>query len=469
MDTVTFEKFGGLNLLADPFEVGAGAAVDLVNVDFDKQGRVRTRDGFARIASVTMTTPYSIAAYNRTVGARQLILGYDASGTQRFHAYSSTGTSVASQTVTIGEITGAVLAGTASTEYFYVANGADTLWRWTGSAWSQPASMPDPIYLARAPVSGRLVAANLPGNTSRVMFSAADNPESWPANNYVDLVMGDGQINALVAWGTNLYAFKGNRHFIFYGESTDADGNPIFNYRPVEGHGALDAAAGFEGVYFTDGRSVWVTTGGQPTRISEPIEPYLRGQVTLASTTVDLSALANSLQVTYSVGRLFFSVPITGGGTRTLVFDPQSGTWTLYSLDLSRLCESRAGVSRQESYFLSSAGMEKFDGTTTDNGTAIDWSYKSGRYPLAERKRVAITPASSLVGSGTVTLALDSDCFSTQTGSVTLGTAPAVAEGWPTAVDQEGTWLQYTLSGTGPASVSQLVHEISFVKPVGVR
>jgi hypothetical protein len=103
-------------------------------------------------------------------------------------------------------------------------------------------------------------------------------------------------------------------------------------------------------------------------------------------------------------------------------------------------------------------------------GTAIAWSYASGKYPLSsDPGRVATTRESSLVGTGTVTLRLDSDLYSNQSASATLGTAPTPAEGWPQPLDQEGVWLQHTLSGTGAALVSRLTHHVSFVKPAGVR
>jgi hypothetical protein len=83
--------------------------------------------------------------------------------------------------------------------------------------------------------------------------------------------------------------------------------------------------------------------------------------------------------------------------------------------------------------------------------------------------QVAVVPETSLDGYGTVTLSLLSDLYAAQSASVTLGTNPTVSEGWPTPLDQEGRWLQYTLSGTGQALVSRMQHQVSFVKPAGIR
>ncbi|MBW3593776.1 MAG: hypothetical protein KY396_08780 [Actinobacteria bacterium] len=44
-------EFGGLNLRDDPQEVGWQGAIDLLNIDLDRRGRVRQRDGVAVFAT----------------------------------------------------------------------------------------------------------------------------------------------------------------------------------------------------------------------------------------------------------------------------------------------------------------------------------------------------------------------------------------------------------------------------------
>jgi hypothetical protein len=94
--------------------------------------------------------------------------------------------------------------------------------------------------------------------SSLVRFSDAGVPETFGANNYVDLTPGDGEhVNRLVAWGGDLYAFKDTKSFVFYGNSVDSSGNPVFNYRTVAvGAGLASGAAHAiapEGIYFLDG------------------------------------------------------------------------------------------------------------------------------------------------------------------------------------------------------------------------
>jgi hypothetical protein len=93
--------------------------------------------------------------------------------------------------------------------------------------------------------------------------------------------------------------------------------------------------------------------------------------------------------------------------------------------------------------------------------------------PAGDRSRVAISLESQLIGSGTTTLKVattggaSSSSGALDTGSaVTLGTAPAIAEGWQ-QIDREGALWQHQVSGSGVAVVAGLTHFLSFVKPSG--
>jgi hypothetical protein len=465
---ITFERFGGLNLLDDPFESGAAAATDLLNVDFDSPGRIRTRGGYTQHVALTMTTPDGLAAFETTGSTRQLVVGYTSGATHKYEAYNASGgAAVATQTVSSAQVY-AVRFGTPGNQYLYIGNGADTIWRWTGAAFSQPAGMPTAVYLAVVPTSNRLAAGFTGGGNSRVEFSDAGAPEAWTATSYVDLTPGDeSTLTGLVTWQQYVFAFKSRRFFVFTGESTAAGGTPVFNYRTIDGYGCtIPPVAGEEGIYFFDGRSVWLTTGGLPTRISRPIEPFLRGQggTTVGGETFPTTT-STACRMSYALGRLYLS--FSGfSSRRTLVYDPKFETWTYYDVPLyfavSLHPQSDDNV---RAYWLGSAGLNSFGTTdTTDKGSAISWSYKSGKYPLADPGRVAVAPESSLVGSGTVTLRLDSDVYTNQSASATLGSTPSVAEGWPSPIDQEGRWLQFTLSGSGVASVSELKHYVSYAK-----
>lgn len=472
-EPLTIEQFGGLNLIDDPLEVGTKATVDAVNVDVDRLGRLRARDGFSRFVALTLTLDTGdgegLAAFSSLI-ASQILVGYSNGGTKTYAAYNTAGSLVSSTAVTSAYMSSAY-GTTGSTQYLYIANGngSDTIRRWSGSAFSSPAGMPKATYLASVPVSGRLAAGSTAvTELSRVKFSAPYNAESWGVSDFVDLNPGDGLLTGLHSWRDMVVAIKQRQFFVFQGESVDGDGGTIFNYRTIDGYGGTNSVVGDEGVYFGDGHVVWLTTGGVPVRVSRPVEPFLRGEVAIGGDTVDQSELLTH-RYSYVEGRLYIAMIMASGDRKTLVYDPQIEAWTFYALSMNfaRTLSPLSGATR--SYFLSPSGIEVLDGATTDNGTAIAWSWKSGRYALADPGKVAVAPESSLVGYGTVTLRLDSDLYTNQAASAALGTYPAVAEGWPSPVDQEGTWVQATVSGSAAGGVSRITHLVSSVKPTGVR
>jgi hypothetical protein len=87
----TVERFGALNLVDDPLEVGATGATEVVNVDFDRQGRVRTRDGYLNVVVLTGTSADGLATFENSAGLKQFVVAYQNGGTKKYEAYSSTG------------------------------------------------------------------------------------------------------------------------------------------------------------------------------------------------------------------------------------------------------------------------------------------------------------------------------------------------------------------------------------------
>jgi hypothetical protein len=481
-------SFAGLNVADDPFDIGAGAT-ELNNVEIDKTGRLRVRQGYSlnrHISSVTAAA--GIAAFEKTNGTRQFVVSYTTGGTKKLDAYDSDGVSasVANATQAAGAGTMSVARiGTPSNEYLYIANGADTIWRWTGAAFSQPASMPTAKFLAVSQASNRLVVADVTV-PSRVIFSDAGAPETFTydtaptpdTGNYVDLMPGDGSlITGLANFQNDVYAFKERRFFVFYGESVGSTGAPIFNYRTVDGYGTLvPPAVGDEGVYFFDGRSIWVTSGGLPVRVSRKIDPFLRGEVNFFSATVTADAASlTSYRLFYSLGRLYVAVPKSSGGWTTLVYDPKIDEWTLWTIGngMQWIASCRPSTTEQSyTHWFDTAGdINKLVPTFhSDLGGVVTWSWVGGAYDMGDPGATKVTTETRVWGSGAVFLQVSSDYAAFDLPSaLALGTYPAIADAWQ-SVDREAVIFQDKLSGSGinGSGVDRIVHYVSHVKDSGI-
>lgn len=499
----TVERFGGLNLALDPFEAGPSVATDLLNVMFDRLGRVRTRDGTSQWNDSTLSSSGYSAIYGAPTltGGRLLVVRYSSGGSIALDQVTTAGTttslgtfSAAANTFPTSHSTIGTL--TSTTSYVAFATLPSTgiaLVQVSLSGPSQPAGAGKPLHLATSPTSNRLVqagyfaAADSPsganGSRSTVFFSDVGAPTTYTANNFVTLRPGDGEvITGMAVWQDSVFVFKNSAMFVFYGESTDSDGLPIFNYRRVDLPDPIAdpvAAAPFsryivagpDGVYFSTPKGIWRTAGGAPQIMSHPVNKVFSKDPTVSSTVQ--AAASTPASLSWAAGCLVAAY--TASATRQLAWDPVVDVWTLWDLPAFMFAEYPAGTatSRDQLFYVRGSGNNNVfvmkPANTTDSGTAISWSYTSGRYPLSDPGRVAVTLESSVEGSGTVTMAVTTDLYSTITGSATtLGTSPATSEGWPFG-DQEGRWFQHALSGSGAAQINRLTHHIQHVKNAGVR
>ena len=500
------DRFGGIDLLNDPQEVGPNTAVDLLNVDVDRRGRLRTRDGYAKFTASAGPNPYAQIFAYPTVGSANSLLAVIPD--DRTQAIDSTGTVTSSQTANPFSSPNPVVCalvgqpGTAAANekiLAYLGNGLDSVLKWDGSAWSVPTAAVGAFpkgapYLY--PRSNRLVSTcfdagshtqgpnSAESSQSHVYFSGAGTPETWGANDFVILTPGDGQrIHGCAAFQNDLYVFKETRFFVFTGESIDSDGQPIFNYRTVDSgvglsgfnagtEAAQAVCAGSDGVYFLNDMGVWRTQGGPPVRVSRALDPFFDGT---ATTSIKQSAL-RECQMAWHRERLYVSVRTSGSNTndRLLVFDPALDVWLMHNLPCAGLASFRTTQSTAPELFFSYATGTNDIGQhgptrTTDAGSAIAWSWQSGAYDMGEPARVKVTLESRAWGYGTVTVQVANDQGTVDTGSaLTLGTAPAIVDAWQ-QIDREGTLWQHKLSGSGQAAVSRFAHYVSFIKPTGVQ
>jgi hypothetical protein len=488
---VKFDRFGGLNL-NDPQEIGPDAAVDLLNVS-PEADRLKTRPGFANVVTLAAgDTANALAEYPSSGGAVQLLV----SGNAKLYAYDNGSTLIDEQTTNGGS--SIVVVGTPTATAAYIAGPTNGIYKYDGTTFSLPVTSIAPKLLALSSRDNRLVAANTSStNVSRVAFSDPGAPETFGANNFVDLQPGDGEcIAGLAAWRDQVFAFKRTKFFVFYGASTDADGEPVFNYRPVEGgvgvggtaadafNGPAQVCAGRNGVYFLADDGIYRTVGDTPQRVSAPLDFWFQRRVLPNCPTLNGlwdGDLTGSSIISFQ-SRVYCTFKAAGTST-TFVLNEDTGAWSIYRFtDFGDDLRLLAGCSfddgsvtvpsalRTMRVAFSNSVIGRHDETrTTDNGHDVAWHWTSGMTDLGESARVKTTLESRVWGSGSVTLKVANDYGSVDAGSaLTLGTAPAVTDAWQ-QIDREGTLWQHQVSGSGQASVSRLAHYVSFTKPAGVQ
>jgi hypothetical protein len=466
---------GGLNLRDKADVVGDSEAIDLLNVTFTERGAIRQRDGYADLTGSSLTNRVdSLGPFSTTSGTRHIIAGC---GT-RLEAINTAGTVVASQTGLAGGPYTFARFAAPTTELTYAGNGSDTLQKWDGAAWTSGAAtatvngtgasaMPKAASICVTPNTNRLVATGYgtgttrgPGGTtsnpSRVHFSNVGAPETWETDgssgrgaNFIDLTPGDGEeIMAVVAWRELVFVFKQSKFFVFYGESTQSNGTPLFNYRAVTTGVGLAAkqavAVSRDGVYFMSRQGVYLTTGSDPVLLSDKIKPIWdqNPEVYFQSLPLNLAQIP-LCRLAWHNEQIYLGYP-SGTGTandRVLVYDTQHKWWSLYDLPASALISFQR-ADQPELHFGYASGNNRIgrlvaNATTDLSGTTITSRWQSGwgdyNAPLVKTIR-----ETRVWGTGAITVAFSTDFRKTaiNTGTVILGSNAT----WPSS-GTWGTWI----------------------------
>ena len=408
-----YDSFGGgLNLVDKSDSVDPAECIDCLNVSFTDRGAIEQRAGYEAFATLTNRVD-SLVPFYRSSGARQLIAGC---GT-RLEALTSSGEVVDSETGLSGGPYGFARFGAPNAEVLYAGNGTDAPRKWNGSEWTTPTAtvngsagkaMPKARFLTVLPQGNRLMATGFSTTTggpngaisspAHAWLSEQGEPEAWMTegteehpNNSEQFTPGDGEsIQGALTWGEFTFVFKETKFFVIYGISTDREGNPEINYRTVDTGVGLVASetlcADESGVYFMGRGGVYRTLGQAPELISRKIEPVWGGGASPFFTGGVLSHSAiDSCAATVHDGRLYLSYPTSEANDRTLVYDPEAGWWSLYSLPCSALTSFRVG-STQELVFGYASGDNKIArhtlGLTNDAGAATESRWRSGWFDL---------------------------------------------------------------------------------------
>lgn len=457
LESLVVDRFLGLTLPEDPEEVGFKQALDMANVDINRRGRLRTRDGY----EVLTDEPSEDGAYRLIypVDDQVLLASTTVGGGDLVDAIND---GVLSETDTgVGVSSFASVGNEDDGRFIYIALGGNGIRRYDVAGETFQTAGLDDIpaqFLAVQSPSNRLVAAY----GDRVRFSAPGDPETFDddpvTGDWVDITPGDGEsISGIATWLNLIFVFKETKFAVFTGNTVNSIGRAEFNYRMVDTgvgcvrdtthpHSVTTVAP--EGVYFGHESGIYLTTGGDPTPVSKAIEPLIYGDVP-----VEFNGISNvtPMALAYQHRRLYM-VASDGDSNELYVFDLDEGVWLRWTLSVNGITayKGRLFVS-----LTTSNDLAEITGTT-DGGAAIEWNWSSGYSDLGTPE-VKSLQWSYLWGSGTVTLQVAKDHGDLDTGSaLTLGTAPAVVETIQ-RFSRDGRFFRFGISGTGPASVNRVI------------
>lgn len=231
---------GGLNLRADPFQLGSNESPDLLNVDIDPRGGFSMRGGMVKFNTSAVGgiangsfVPRRLWAWN--AATPQVLLAANNG------VYYATTANFTSMSVTTTAPFGASFAEwtTGTGSFVYIATGT-TPRKWNGSAvttltasgtsqWQEDLSNSNGTHMPTARFAAshvdRMWVAYTTENGSdypnRIRFSHPFFPESWRESDYIDIVEGGSGITAVMPFNGSLLVFKKRAVFAILGYSTD--------------------------------------------------------------------------------------------------------------------------------------------------------------------------------------------------------------------------------------------------------
>ena len=339
---------GGLNLRASQFQLAENESPDMLNVDIDPRGGFYTRKGWLRWNQEDVVDPLV-----ETWRPRNAFVHNWSSGEQEIYVVNNHKLYSAGGDGAFTQLTG--LTGDAAPHCFdfspwgndvYIVGGMFQAAHrrpgdaapvaMNGNSWSEvdaptSDSMPQAEYIAAH--GGYMfvaVTSELGVNHfSRVRWSHPGKPDSWRADDYLDIDSGGGRITGIMSYRDHLIIFKTNSMWALYGY--DDDSWQLMKVSVSVGCPSITAATRSESAVFffsaSDKGGIYAYAGDKPAHISENLRPAFENMISF-----------QNVFVSWANRRLWIGVPWekvvgpTVDVSTCFVFDPDigEGAWTMY-------------------------------------------------------------------------------------------------------------------------------------------
>lgn len=458
---------GGLNSTANPLNLADNECSDLQNVDFDKTGSVLKRNGY---------TALNTSAFNSGAAWTSLHFFELSSGTD--YLIGTCGNKLAKMDSLDGtwdDVTGALTITAGAENKFkwitfkdiaFGTNNVDPPIKWSGSgngaAMTAVTGLTDAkwietwenyVFLANVTISGSI-------HTTRVYWSAINDPESWDAADFNEVGFKDGQeITGLKAFGERLVIFK-ERSIWIAAFTGDADIPFTFQKTPssvgcVSGY-AIEEVNNNLLFWAQDGQ--YLFDGSNSTKLSDRITTTLG---TLAKG--KFPQIVSSYQ--YEKNRAWAACTLSGGGTnnRVITWDSHNNAYSFYKGHNANAF-ARVVVSGEERVYFgdysgyvyrADTGLDDYPANTL---TAIDSYFKTRWFDYGDLSDVKGLPHLTIFYQQSTAILTVAYSYDLEDGDVYTRTLDTSTSGavWDSAVwdvDQwagtGGSFYRFDLTGRG--------------------
>lgn len=375
----------GYNDTLKPEILPSGYAADALNCILERD-TIEKRTGYSLIGNdVGDKRGLGLAAYEDSSGTKRLVAAWDdaAGNNSRLMAWTGSGnfTNISGATSLTADTD---INFEMAADALYTFNQVDGSLKYDGSSASAASSIPVTLY-AKWYHNYMFVAGNS-SNPNRLYFSNVDDPDTWDAADYIDINPNDGdEITGLHVLGDELVITKRNRVWVLTGFTTASFAVTDIAER-ITGFGGIAhrsmANIGNDLFFLSFIGDVPHIRSLQRTRysvniaggiVTDDIQGTMEG---LNSAQLDRAASI------FDGRRLYMAIPNASDtyNSLVLVYDTIHKGFTRWTgINPSNWVISTIG-GKQEIYFQEASAdskVYKLDSSTSDNGAAIDFQYKT--------------------------------------------------------------------------------------------